>query len=459
MIFKSGKTDMIIHHINILVMKTNDVQKSKWMSFSLLIFVGIISGLVLNKVQAQSIQIQDRAMIRPSIIHLEPGEKQPFKIILKATRLNPTRNPKMVKWSVNDVEGGNKKYGTISPEGIYQAPDKMPYPREIHIGGYTEEAQNKMSYATVIIGSAPLQYKSVKIWSKPLNGEELKIKSPHGLGLDKEGNILMADEIADRIFRFSAEGKFLNEIGKGPGENPGQFKEPREVRSDPEGNIYVSDSKGDDARIQVFDNQGKLIRIFAEKGRGPGQILRAHGFGFGPNQTVSIVDVDNMRVNTYERQTGKFLFDFGTWSTYKNMNPNEMNACHGIFVDQNGDVFVNSYYGPTLKFTPEGAILAEFCQGSPPEGSVYFHNITGDKWGNVYVMARPQGGAEQARIEGGNEHPISVIKFNNNGDFITEWSYSDPKHRETTAAVNNNDVFYGMYVTKTEMVIEIFTEE
>jgi sugar lactone lactonase YvrE len=365
----------------------------------------------------------------------------------------------VVKWSVNDIEGGNKQYGTISPDGIYHAPDKMPHPREIHIGGYAEEAQNKLLYATVIVGSAPLQYKTVKIWSKPLEGAELNIKSPHGVGLDKEGNILMADEKADRIYRFNAEGKFLNDIGEGPGQTPGQFKEPREVRSDPEGNIYVSDSKGDDARIQVFDHQGKLIRTFAEKGRFPGQLLRAHGFGFGPNQTVSIVDVDNMRVNTYERPSGKFLSDFGSWNAYKGMNPGEMNACHGIFVDQNGDVFVNSYYGPTHKFTPEGAILAEFCQGNPPEGSVYFHNLTGDRWGNIYVMARPEGGNEAAIVEGGTENPISVIKFNNNGDFVTEWSYSDPQHRETTAAIDNKDVFYGMYITKTEMVIEIFTEE
>lgn len=423
-----------------------------------LVCFGVIFSLFLNDLHAQTIQVQDRAVIKPSVIHLELGEKQQFKIILKATRLNATSNPSSVKWSVNDVVGGNKKYGTISSEGVYQAPDKMPYPREIHISGYTEEAQNHTSYGTVIIGKEALNYKSVKIWKHPLHDDKLNIESPHGFGLDKEGNVLVADEESHRVYRFSATGKYLNDIGIGPGEQPGEFMVPREVRSNSDGDIYVTDSKGDKPRIQVFNHEGELLRIFAEKGRGPGQILRAHGIGFGPDNTLFITDVDNMRVNVYDL-SGKFLYDFGSWDFYKNMNMDEMNAPHGMFVDGNGDVFVNSYYGPTVKFTPKGLILAKFAYGDPPNGSVYFHNITGDRWGNIYVMARPKGGSQQARISGTNEHPISVIKFNNNGDFITEWSYSDPKHRETTAAVDENGVFYAMYVTSKDVVVEIFEEK
>ena len=399
---------------------------------------------------------QTRGMVKPSLIHLEPGEKQPFKIILKATRMNAATNPEKVIWKVNDVVGGSKQYGTISPEGVYQAPATMPHPREIHISGTTDEAQNKVIYGTVIIGQAPLQYKSALIWSKPLKDPTLGLDAPHGFGLDKDGNVMVADENAGKVLRFTATGKFLNEIGKGSGESPGYFKSPKEVRSDAAGDIYVTDMKGDKPRVQVFNNKGELIRIFAEKGRGPGQLLRGHGIGFGPNKTLFIVDVDNMRVNVYDHD-GKFLYDFASWSPYKNSNPGEMNASHGIFVDQNGDAFVNSYYGPTHKFSPEGDVIGEFAQGDPPNGSVYFHNLTGDRWGNVYIMARPKDGAQKSLSA--NKHSISVIKYNNNGDFITEWSYSDPKHRETTAAVDSNGVFHAMYVTGKEMVIELFNEE
>lgn len=139
---------------------------SKTRRFKLLLLVGLISVVLLNTSYAQSGQDQDRAIISPSLIHLTPGQKQQFKIVLKATRLMPTRNPKIVKWAVNDIVDGNKVFGTINAEGIYQAPDKVPQPREIHISGYTEEAQNSILYATVIIGDSPLQYKSVRVWTK-----------------------------------------------------------------------------------------------------------------------------------------------------------------------------------------------------------------------------------------------------------------------------------------------------
>jgi sugar lactone lactonase YvrE len=393
---------------------------------------------------------------------MELGEKQNFNAIILPSRLMAASNPKVVKWSVNAVEGGNQEVGTISKEGIYQAPRTIPKPRELHICAYTEEVQNKNLFATVIIGDGAPQYKSVHIWSKKLGSSksdaEPKLRSPHGFGLDKEGNIMIADETGGQVLRFTVDGEFLNVIGNGPGEKPGQFKDPREVRCAPNGEIVVTDSKGDRPRMQIFNHEGDFLRIFAEKGRGPGQILRAHGIGFGPDGTMSITDVDNMRVNIYDYDSGKFLYDFGNWTPYQGMNPGEMNACHGMFVDVNGDMFVNSYYGPVHKFTPEGNIVAVFCHAEPPDGSIYFHNLTGDQWGNIYVMARPAGGAQNTEVENASAETVSVRKYNNNGDFITEWGYSDPKHRETTAAVDDNDVFYGMYVTQ-DTVVERFVEE
>jgi len=275
--------------------------------------------------------------------------------------------------------------------------------------------------------------------------------------MDKDGNILIADQSASRIFRYTANGEFLGEIGNGPGSEPGHFNTPREVRSDAKGNIFVTDSKGDRPRIQVFDHEGKFLRVFAEKGRGPGQILRCHGISFDANQRIFITDVDNMRVNVYD-YSGEYLYDFGGGLAYENMNPGEMNAPHGIFVDRGGDVFVNSYYGPTHKYTPEGAVLLTFAHGDPPDGPVYFHSLTGDKWGNVYLLVRTKEGYQGA-IAGGQGKKISIMKFNNNGDFITGWSFTDPKHSETTAVVDDKGLVYALFVGEKEMGVEIFVEE
>ncbi len=111
---------------------------------------------------------------------------------MSATRLMAARNPEKVIWSVNEIPGGNNQIGTIDENGLYQAPDQIPKPCEIHICAYVEEAQNNYLFATVIIGETAPKYKSLRIWTEKVNGSETRLKSPHGIGLDKEGNILIS---------------------------------------------------------------------------------------------------------------------------------------------------------------------------------------------------------------------------------------------------------------------------
>lgn len=362
-----------------------------------------------------------------------------------------------VQWSVNDIPGGNKEIGTIDKNGTYHAPERMPSLREIHICAFVEEAANKRLFATVILGDGEPEYKSYSIWSEKSSDENARMKGPHGIGLDKHGNILIADQTAWRIFRFSEKGKYLGEIGEGPGTGPGQFKEPREAHIDAQGNICVTDSKGDRPRIQFFSDEGKFQRIFAAKGRGPGQLLRSHGIGFDPMQNIFVTDVDNMRVNVYS-YSGEFLYDFGGGFAYEGMNPDEMNAPHGIFVDPSGDVFVNSYYGPTQKYAAGGQLLSAFAYGDPPYGPVYFHNITGDKWGNVYVLVRGKGGY-QGEFQRDQSKKVSIMKYNNNGDYITGWSFTDSEHGESDAVVDEDGRVYALFTSAKEKGVEIFVQQ
>jgi len=420
----------------------------------LLTFLMIWTG---TQVHGQHKPFHDRAMIRPTLIHLDPGDAVQFRTAMLAKRLMPARSPDRVEWSVNDIPGGNSTYGTIDKQGVYTAPEAVPNPREVHICGYVEEASNSFLYATVIIGEGHPIYRSVNLWSEIEGETDTHLNSPHGIALDKTGNLLIADESASRIFRYTRKGQFLGEIGKGPGSQPGHFKTPREVRVDADGLIFVSDSKGDKPRIQVFTHEGNFLRMFAEKGRGPGQILRGHGLAFDATGRLFINDVDNMRVNVYDH-SGNFLYMFSEGLTYENMNPCEFNAPHGISVDPSGDIFVNSYYGPTQKFTPGGAVLFDFAHADPPDGPVFFHNHTIDRWGDVYLMVRTLEGYQGA-IESGEGKKISIMKFNNHGDFISSWSFSDPGHSETTAVVDDDGTVYALFRGDRERGVEVFREE
>jgi len=339
-----------------------------------------------------------RAVIKPSLVRLKPGRQQKFKIIMSPRYLQPAYLAESVKWSVNDIPGGSKKLGRIDATGLYTAPAKALKPQEIHICAEVEGANNRYLWATVLIGNPDPSYKLVHVWSEPKDNPKY-LDDAHGIGLDKDGNLLIADRGNSRVMRFTPQGKFLGYIGLGSGREPGTFSEPRVVLTDSKGRIWVCDEKADEPRIQAFTRQGKFIRTFAHKGALPGQLLRAHGMDFDRRNRLFVVDVDNFRVNVY-RQSGQFLYSWGK----PGLQLGEFNAPHGLIVDPSDDVFVSNYYGPTQKFDPNGNLLFAFAYADPPDGPVGFHSIAGDRWGNVYMTARNK-----------------IVKYNNNGDYITAW--------------------------------------
>ncbi|MCX6625375.1 MAG: NHL repeat-containing protein [Acidobacteria bacterium] len=401
---------------------------------------------------AQDVRPMPRASITPSLVRLAPGAGQRFKAVLSATRLMAARPAAHVDWAVNEIPGGNATIGTIDADGLYRAPAKAPVPHEINIRGTVDGGENKYAWATVLMGDPNPAYKVVGKWSEP-GVSPGRLRKPHGIGFDAKGNLLIADQKADRVFRYTVDGKFLGEIGSGPGSDAGQFMEPRFATSDQDGNIYVTDVKGDRPRLQVFDPDGKLLRIFAEKGTGPGQILRGHGIAFDPQHRMFVTDVDNMRVSVFE-PTGKFLFHWGK----DGPNHGDFNAPHGLFVDANGDVFVNGYYGPTQKFTGAGRFLTTFSAGDPPDGPVYFHSLSGDRHGNIYVMVRTKEGYGGA-VESQAGKKTSISKFNNNGDYVCSISMSVREHIETWSAIAPDGTVYSLFTTKNDSGVEILREQ
>ena len=277
--------------------------------------------------------------------------------------------------------------------------------------------------------------------------------SPHGIGLDRDENILIADLGGSQVLRYTQDGKFMDKIGEGQGRHPGQVTDPREVRSDVEGRIFVTDSKGDRPRVQVFSHDGTFERIFGEKGRLPGMLLRAHGMDWDAERRLFVVDVDNMRVNVYDKD-GRPLYDWGTEGTL----PGELNAPHGLYVDRSGDVFVTGYYGPTQKFNAEGEFVLAFSHGDPPDGAVYFHSVSGDKWGNAYLSVRSRGGYDGS-IQGADEKRISIMKYNNNGDFVAGWAFSEEEHSESEVAVSADGRVYALFKGAGEAGVETFEQE
>lgn len=244
-------------------------------------------------------------------------------------------------------------------------------------------------------------YRLTRSWLNP-GGMKNPLREAHSVCFDGGGNAIVVDSVASRVHRFTSEGKWLGEIGLGPGSVPGAFQGPRDARVSRAGEIFVSDANN--YRIQVFDREGKFLRMWGEKGSGPGQLLRAHGLDFSPDQSrVYVVDVDNNRVSAFDT-AGKFLFAFGR----KGVGTGEFRDAHGLGVAPNGDVIVSNYYGPVQRFTAEGKFLYEFAP-SGFRGWVHFHSMTADRHGNTYLAARHRDGRN------------AIAMYDNRGAYVTSW--------------------------------------
>ena len=391
-----------------------------------------------------------RAMISPSLVRLEPGRRQKFKIVMSPPYLRAAYVARQVKWSVNNIPGGNKELGTIDQDGLYKAPEKAPVPHEIHICAEVEEANNRCVFATVLMGQPDPPYKLIRSWSDPKDSPTY-FEKPHGVCFDKNANLLIADQDNSRVMRFTTHGKYLGDIGYGKGNMPGEFTEPRAVQIDAEGNIWVSDSKGDEPRIQVFTPEGKFVRWLVHKGILPGQLIRAHGMDFDSQQRLFVVDVDNFRVNVYE-DSGEFLYSWGK----PGLKIGTFNAPHGLVVDPSDDVFVSNYYGPIQKFDPNGNLLFAFAYADPPDGPVGYHSIAGDQWGNIYVTVAGMEYTGDMPETAGQAEKIHIAKYNNNGDYITGWSLAETDEHAMWFAIAGDGTVYCLFISQERAGVQVF---
>jgi DNA-binding beta-propeller fold protein YncE len=88
------------------------------------------------------------------------------------------------------------------------------------------------------------------------------------VAVDGLGNVYALGHFNGAVFKFSPEGKFMNQFG-GQGEQPGQFRAAQAIAVDGKGRVFVSDIKG----IQVFDGNGRYLRMFKSEGGGSGMVF------------------------------------------------------------------------------------------------------------------------------------------------------------------------------------------
>ena len=224
---------------------------------------------------------------------------------------------------------------------------------------------------------------------------------PHGIHVDKEGNIWVADGRAaspeeiqkspdakgkgHTVFKLSPEGKVLMTFGKPgvAGTTPDTFNQPTDIIVAPNGDIFISDGHGGDsnARILKFTKDGKFIKTWGKKGTGPGEFDTPHNLAFDSRGRLFVADRGNSRIQIFD-QEGTFL---DQWKQFGRPS--------GLYIDKNDTLYAadsqsNEKVNPGFRTgiyignAKDGKVTAFILDSTTPVASQ--EGVAVDAKGNVY---------------------------------------------------------------------------
>jgi sugar lactone lactonase YvrE len=165
---------------------------------------------------------------------------------------------------------------------------------------------------------------------------------PHGIFIDRADHIWVTDaKSADSktaaakgnaVFEFDPNGKLLRTIGGAGNGSPSapMFHLPSAVLVAPDGNIFVADGHDPGerfARILKLDSSGRVIKQWGENGSGPGQFDMPHALALDSRGRLFVADRGNNRIQVFD-QDGRLL---AIWTQFGRPS--------GICIDRHGVLY------------------------------------------------------------------------------------------------------------------------
>ena len=211
----------------------------------------------------------------------------------------------------------------------------------------------------------------------------------HTVRVDRDDNIWAVDKGSDMIVKFNPAGRVTMVFGRrresadaetGPWERPepplppvdGLFRQPTDVAWDSQGNTYISDGYVN-SRVAKYDRNGDWVKSWGERGTNPGQFRLPHAIAVDQQNNVYVGDRSNRRIQVFDTE-GRFLRMFtidvpapaGTKPVNGNTptgaaQANSIGAPNSICITPgpNQVMFVgeSTYPGRLFKVTLEGKVL------------------------------------------------------------------------------------------------------
>lgn len=264
-------------------------------------------------------------------------------------------------------------------------PDPFVLPEGVNFGGVAGIAINSKGHFFVFNrGPHPLMEFTPEGRFVRYHAEGFLL-NPHGIRIDREDNIWLADSRLNGVFKLSPQGKLLFVLGW-PGGESGDFSprfkmalltQPTSMAFGPAGEIFVTEGHGGEInRVRKFDKNGHFLQVWGNKrGSAPGEFNQPHHIIVGPDGLVYVTDRENRRIQIFDTE--------GNLKKIWNV-PGSPNS---LAVGPDGALYASEAYGGHIwKMDREGKVVAETgAFGRGPGEFSEAHNIMFDSAGNFYV--------------------------------------------------------------------------
>lgn len=192
-------------------------------------------------------------------------------------------------------------------------------------GKHSDTGATSMDFRTIVRAGPPFHY-------------------PCNVAIAPAGEIYVCDGYGNAcVHKFSPDGRLLFSWGA-PGNGPSQFHIPHGIAVDREGVVYVADREN--SRIQLFTPKGEYVTEWNDVAR-PCQVFLSdkavhvaelgYRAGMWPGTTPPTQDATGGRVSIFDLN-GALLARWGGGLTPT--EPGDFFAPHDICVDSHGDVYV-----------------------------------------------------------------------------------------------------------------------
>ncbi len=187
----------------------------------------------------------------------------------------------------------------------------------------------------------------MKLGEAQVSGDDSShFNKPTDIAVAKDGSFYVSDGYGNsRIIKFSAAGKYLFEWGR-EGSKENEFDLPHGIDLDNNGNVYVADRENN--RIQIFDSSGKFLKQWTDNSFGS---ICSVSFNRTKSKLFAVDDFTFLKLK--HRGSDVFIFDisgkvktrFGRSGFYNGP------VCwyHDLAIDKDENIYVCDILGNTIQ--------------------------------------------------------------------------------------------------------------